>query len=160
SRPTPSRGPATCASRGPTSAGREKSWGTTRTCRSRTAWRARSAGTRVRRGPPERGSLTGTAFAPGARTDRFPSDPGPRTMPAQRTHSRRHRLRPPATDPVQSARAAGLHYVSDADPGIRRVRAGRGFRYVAPGGRPVRDAATLARIRSLVIPPAWADVWV
>lgn len=44
--------------------------------------------------------------------------------------------------------------------GIRRRRCGRGFLYVRPGGGPVRDAATIARIRSLVIPPAWKDVWI
>ncbi len=45
-------------------------------------------------------------------------------------------------------------------PGIVRKRAGKGFVYQAPDGKPVRDAATLARIRSLVIPPAWTDVWI
>jgi DNA topoisomerase IB len=47
-----------------------------------------------------------------------------------------------------------------AGPGIRRRRCGRGFRYLAPDGRPLADAGTLARIRALVIPPAWADVWI
>jgi DNA topoisomerase-1 len=50
--------------------------------------------------------------------------------------------------------------VSDASPGLRRRRSGRGFSYVGPDGRPVRDAATLARIRSLAIPPAYTDVWI
>jgi DNA topoisomerase I len=45
-------------------------------------------------------------------------------------------------------------------PGIRRVKRGRGFRYVGPTGAPVRDKATLARIKALVIPPAWEDVWI
>ena len=63
-------------------------------------------------------------------------------------------------EPRTTARAAGLRHVRDDSPGIRRVRSGKGFRYVGPDGRPVRDAATLARIRSLVIPPAWTDVWV
>lgn len=44
-------------------------------------------------------------------------------------------------------------------PGIRRQRCGRGFRYLA-GGEPVRDPETLARIKALVIPPAWEDVWI
>jgi DNA topoisomerase-1 len=60
----------------------------------------------------------------------------------------------------QIAAAAGLRYVSDARPGIRRVGSGRGFRYVAPDGSAVRDAETLARIRSLAIPPAYRDVWI
>jgi DNA topoisomerase I len=67
---------------------------------------------------------------------------------------------PAAVDPAESARAAGLRYVYDDRPGIRRVRAGKGFRYVGPDGRAVRDAETLKRIRSLVIPPAWTDVWI
>lgn len=58
------------------------------------------------------------------------------------------------------ASAAGLRYVSPNTPGIERRRAGRGFRYLDPSGRPVRDAATLARIRAIVIPPAWTDVWI
>jgi DNA topoisomerase-1 len=64
------------------------------------------------------------------------------------------------TDPVESARAAGLRYQHDDRPGIRRLRAGKGFRYVDPHGKPVRDAATLSRIRSLAIPPAWTEVWI
>jgi DNA topoisomerase IB len=45
-------------------------------------------------------------------------------------------------------------------PGIRRRRCGRGFRYLGPGAQPVRDPGTLARIKALVIPPAWQDVWI
>ena len=63
-------------------------------------------------------------------------------------------------EPVESARAAGLRYVSDADAGIRRRRAGESFRYLHPDGRSVRDKATLARIRRLAIPPAWTEVWI
>ncbi len=59
-----------------------------------------------------------------------------------------------------SAEAAGLRYVSDSLPGIRRRRRGRSFSYTGPGGAPLSDEATLARIRSLVIPPAWTDVWI
>ena len=59
------------------------------------------------------------------------------------------------------ARAAGLHYLAgDASHGIRRVPAGTGFRYVRDGGRAVRDASALSRIRSLAIPPAWREVWI
>src|SRR4051812_23050462 len=63
-------------------------------------------------------------------------------------------------DPIESAEQAGLRYVSDAQPGIRRKRSGRGFTYTNPDGSPVRDPATLLRIKHLVIPPAWADVWI
>jgi DNA topoisomerase IB len=62
------------------------------------------------------------------------------------------------TNPVVSETA--LHEVDPAEPGIVRRRAGRGFRYLHPSGRPVRAKATLARIRALVIPPAWEDVWI
>ena len=66
----------------------------------------------------------------------------------------------PPTDPVEAAKAAQLRYVSDEKPGVRRVRSGKGFRYVGTDGKPVRDPATLARIRHLAIPPAWTDVWI
>jgi DNA topoisomerase-1 len=65
-----------------------------------------------------------------------------------------------AADPKVSAQAAGLRYVMDTRPGIRRTRAGRGFRYTGPDGKTVRDQETLARIKSLVIPPAWVRVWI
>lgn len=45
-------------------------------------------------------------------------------------------------------------------PGLRRVRRGRGFSYVDPGGDPVTDTETLDRIKDLVIPPAWKRVWI
>jgi DNA topoisomerase-1 len=53
-----------------------------------------------------------------------------------------------------------LRYFSDAAPGIRRRRAGKGFVYLAPDGAQVRNPTTLRRIHSLAIPPAWTDVWV
>jgi len=68
--------------------------------------------------------------------------------------------RQPAADPVESAKAAGLHYVSADRPGILRRPSGSGFKYVSAEGKPVRDEATLRRIKSLVIPPAWTDVWI
>ncbi|MDH0866079.1 DNA topoisomerase IB [Mitsuaria sp. GD03876] len=53
-----------------------------------------------------------------------------------------------------------LRWVSDCEPGLRRRRAAKGFRYVDADGRPVKDAATLRRIRALAIPPAYVDVWI
>ncbi|WP_406634240.1 DNA topoisomerase IB [Amycolatopsis sp. WGS_07] len=47
-----------------------------------------------------------------------------------------------------------------SSPGIKRQRRGRGFRYLAPDGSPVRDPETLERIRGLVVPPAWRRVWI
>lgn len=46
------------------------------------------------------------------------------------------------------------------DPGIRRIRRGRGFSYADPSGAAVRDAEILARIERLAIPPAWTEVWI
>jgi DNA topoisomerase-1 len=63
-------------------------------------------------------------------------------------------------DPAEAAHDAGLVYVSDAEPGIRRVRRGRGFGYTEPGGGSISNPATLRRIRSLAIPPAWKDIWI
>lgn len=65
-----------------------------------------------------------------------------------------------ATAGVAAARDVGLRYVSDRRPGFRRVRAGRGFSYRDTDGARITDAAVLARIRSLAIPPAWTDVWI
>ena len=62
--------------------------------------------------------------------------------------------------PTESARAAGLRYVSDRLPGIARRANGKAFRYLSPNGARVRDRATLHRIRALAIPPAWTDVWI
>ncbi len=55
---------------------------------------------------------------------------------------------------------SGLRHVSDTAPGIRRLRAGKGFRYVDARGEAVRDDARLSRIRALAIPPAYTDVWI
>ena len=62
--------------------------------------------------------------------------------------------------PAKSAQVVGLRYVTDAKAGIRRERCGQGFRYRSAEGRIVRDRHTLKRISSLVIPPAWVDVWI
>jgi DNA topoisomerase I len=61
---------------------------------------------------------------------------------------------------VESARAAGLAYVSADRPGIRREPEGESFSYFKPDGAPVTDEATLERIRRLAIPPAWTQVWI
>ncbi|HEY4464259.1 MAG TPA: DNA topoisomerase IB [Streptosporangiaceae bacterium] len=55
---------------------------------------------------------------------------------------------------------AGLVRSDLISPGIRRRRSGRGFRYFAPDGTPLRDPEALARVKALVIPPAWEDVWI
>jgi DNA topoisomerase-1 len=63
-------------------------------------------------------------------------------------------------DPVESAKAAGLRYVSDDAPGIRRRAKGKSFSYTDPKGQAVREPKVLERIRKLAIPPAWTDVWI
>lgn len=65
-----------------------------------------------------------------------------------------------AIDPQEHAALADLNYTSAEEPGIARRRRGGGFVYLAPNGRQVRDQATVARIRSLAIPPAWREVWI
>ena len=74
--------------------------------------------------------------------------------------ARRHRIPKEAIDPQHAAESAGLRYVNDSRPGIRRRKAGKGFSYVGTDGRTIRDARVLTRIRSLAIPPAYADVWI
>jgi DNA topoisomerase I len=59
-----------------------------------------------------------------------------------------------------SAKHAGLQYVSDEEPGYRRQRQGKGFIYVDPKGKRVTEDRLQARFDALVIPPAWADVWI
>lgn len=63
-------------------------------------------------------------------------------------------------DPRDAAETAGLRYVSDEEPGIRRKKSGKGFTYMKPDGSKVADKATLDRIKSLAIPPAYTDVWI
>jgi DNA topoisomerase-1 len=63
-------------------------------------------------------------------------------------------------DPKDAAESAGLRYVSDGRPGVRRKKSGKGFSYARPDGTKLSDAHVLARIRSLAIPPAWTSVWI
>ncbi len=67
------------------------------------------------------------------------------------------------TDPAElkaAANAAGLRYVSDRSPGIRRINTANGFDYRRPDGQQVADEETQARIRKLAVPPAYEDVWI
>ena len=77
---------------------------------------------------------------------------------------KRDNLEPPVTlaeaDAPTVARSAGLRYVNDTAAGIARLPEGKAFRYADAGGAEITDDATLARIRALVIPPAWTDVWI
>lgn len=64
------------------------------------------------------------------------------------------------THPEHSARIAGLRYVSDEEPGLKRRRHGRGFALLDPEGNYVTDASLRARVAALVIPSAWTEVWI
>lgn len=69
-------------------------------------------------------------------------------------------LTDPRTDAEEAAACAGLSYVCDDEPGIRRRRAGKGFSYRWPDGTRVTEEDTLDRIRKLAIPPAYRGVWI
>jgi DNA topoisomerase-1 len=60
----------------------------------------------------------------------------------------------------ESALSAGLRYVGDDRPGIRRRKCGKSFSYLAPDGRRIADQGVIRRIKSLAVPPAWTDVWI
>ncbi|MEO5997205.1 MAG: DNA topoisomerase IB [Chitinophagaceae bacterium] len=62
-------------------------------------------------------------------------------------------------DPVKTAQAVNLIYVANTDPGIIRVRKGKTFEFILENKK-VKDKDTLQRIKSLVIPPAWEEVWI
>ena len=66
----------------------------------------------------------------------------------------------PPPDAPEKACSAGLSYVTDESPGIRRRRCGRGFTYVLPDGGTLSDEDARDRIAALAIPPAWTDVWI
>jgi DNA topoisomerase I len=101
-----------------------------------------------------RKSVSAGATAPDARRI------GAALSAALRRSKKRTTVPPPVVAPTESARSAALRYVTDATPGIRRRKAGTGFTYIDAASKPVRDEATLARIKSLAIPPAWTDVWI
>jgi DNA topoisomerase-1 len=64
------------------------------------------------------------------------------------------------TEGPEAAKAAGLRYTTDAIPGIRRVKRGKHFAFVASDGKPITDKNEIARIKSLAVPPAYTDVWI
>ncbi|CAN5717697.1 hypothetical protein BH11MYX4_BH11MYX4_46210 [soil metagenome] len=63
-------------------------------------------------------------------------------------------------DPLLSAKAAHCRYVDDSGPGMTRLRSGKGWKLRSPEGKPIKDRAVIDRIKSLVIPPAWTNVWI
>jgi DNA topoisomerase I len=78
------------------------------------------------------------------------------------TRTRKTPSRPPEVkvDPTVSAKSAGLRYMTDSRPGFTRESRGKGFLYRDLEGRSIRDPEVLTRIKSLVIPPAWTEVWI
>lgn len=84
----------------------------------------------------------------------------PRRSPQPPPRARKGRARWQKRDPERSAAEARCVYVDERLPGLTRHRAGRAFTYRDEHGRVVRDRDTLRRIRALVIPPAWTQVWI
>lgn len=70
-----------------------------------------------------------------------------------------HKIKSILGDPEKSAKAINLVYVRDSEKGIKRIRKGKHFAYVLQEIK-VKDALVLKRIKSLIIPPAWEDVWI
>ena len=66
----------------------------------------------------------------------------------------------PSGEAVAAAKEAGLRYVTDARPGIRRRMGRPGFTYVGVNGRVIRDRSEIARLDRLAVPPAWTEVWI
>ena len=62
-------------------------------------------------------------------------------------------------DPMKTAKAVNLVYVNDSHKGILRQKWGRGFRYTLEEKK-LTEKSHLERIKTLVIPPAWKDVWI
>lgn len=77
---------------------------------------------------------------------------------AQQTLSKR-KIRAISRDPEKTAAAIDLVYVHDHEPGIERIKSGIAFTYKL-NGKKVNNKAILERIKSLVIPPAWENVWI
>jgi DNA topoisomerase I len=88
----------------------------------------------------------------------LPDDPGvaagKRQVPKTRAITRPSDPGPFALEPVR------LRFSSDAEPGIRRIRQGKTFRYVAPDGTAIQDPDEIQRIQRIAVPPAWEDVWI
>lgn len=81
------------------------------------------------------------------------------TEPLEPIIMKKSQLKKLSLDPVATAKAVSLVYVNSSDDGIMRVKAEKGFSYTYKG-KVVKDEMELERIRSLVIPPAWEDVWI
>src|SRR5580765_5931282 len=65
-----------------------------------------------------------------------------------------------AEELVTAAEEAGLQYVNDDRPGYSRRAKRKDFEYLDTEGKTIRDEQRLLRIKRLVIPPAWTEVWI
>ena len=112
--------------------------------------------------PPGRAPRRPTGSRGAASSGRTRSGSGPRgPRIAKAAHLvRTLRKKPLPADPALSAKAAHCRYVDDSGPGITRMKVGKGFRFVGVDGRTVKSRDVLTRIKALVIPPAWAKVWI
>lgn len=90
----------------------------------------------------------------------FETPPFGKSSAVSRTTTARPRQADAKLPPRESAQRAGLRYTTDHGRGITREGGPKSFRYTDVAGKPVRDDATLARIRAHAIPPAWRDVWI
>jgi DNA topoisomerase-1 len=81
-------------------------------------------------------------------------------MPAKPKRKTQTAKESPKLSTEAAAEEAGLRHVTEATRGITRVRAEDGFDYVGANGHRVTNEDRLRRIRKLVIPPAWIDVWI
>ncbi|MGI8582223.1 MAG: DNA topoisomerase IB [Chitinophagaceae bacterium] len=71
----------------------------------------------------------------------------------------KRKIRSIGSDPEKTAKAINLVYVSDTDPGIKRVKNGEKFQYFLKDNK-IEDDEELLRIKHLVLPPAWTNVWI
>jgi len=71
----------------------------------------------------------------------------------------KRRIKSIIKDPVKTAEAVNLVYMGDNAPGIERRKTEEGFEYYFEGKK-VTDEETLLRIKRLVLPPAWQNVWI
>ncbi|MDQ3394255.1 MAG: DNA topoisomerase IB, partial [Bacteroidota bacterium] len=62
--------------------------------------------------------------------------------------------------PAKVAKLAGLRYVSDSKPGFTRKKAGKGFFYLDEKGGKITENEILVRLKKLVLPPAWRNIWI
>ena len=80
--------------------------------------------------------------------------------PSRGVRAARDRSRPSAREADTDDCPADLVRVDPAGPGLTRRRRGRGFSYHDASGAVITDHAEIARLKALVIPPAWQDVWI